>query len=101
MSIENTYEEAEVRAFDTRVRKALDGEAVAYVLEPKVDGVSLGLRYEQGVLAMAATRGDGRRGDDVTPNARTISSIPLRLTLEGGGKDAVIPGFSKCAAKST
>ena len=51
-----------------------------YVVEPKVDGVSLGLRYEKGMLVLAATRGDGRRGDDVTPNARTISSIPLRLT---------------------
>ncbi len=80
MSIDNTYDEAEVRAFDARVRKSLEGEAVQYVVEPKVDGVSLGLRYEKGVLVMAVTRGDGRRGDDVTPNARTVSSIPLRLT---------------------
>lgn len=78
MSIDNTYDEAEVRAFDTRVRKALEGEP-KYVLEPKVDGVSLTLRFEKGLLVLAATRGDGRRGDDVTNNARTIKSIPLRI----------------------
>jgi DNA ligase (NAD+) len=80
MSIDNTYDEAEVRAFDTRVKKGLDdSEKVEYVLEPKVDGVAAGVRYEQGLLVLAATRGDGRRGDDITANARTISSLPLRL----------------------
>lgn len=80
MSIDNTYDESSVREFDERVRKALGGEQAAYVLEPKVDGVSASLRYEDGVLTLAATRGDGRRGDDVTANIRTIRSIPLRLT---------------------
>jgi DNA ligase (NAD+) len=80
MSIDNTYDESEVRAFDARVRKALgEGETVHYVLEPKVDGVAATLRYEQGALVLAATRGDGRRGDDITANARTIRSLPLRL----------------------
>lgn len=81
MSIDNTYDEAEVRAFDERVRKGLGGggEQPWYVLEPKVDGVAASLRYEKGLLVLAATRGDGRRGDDITHNARTISSIPLRL----------------------
>jgi DNA ligase (NAD+) len=80
MSIDNTYDEAEVRAFDARVRKGLgEGEKVEYVLEPKVDGVAASLRYEDGALVLAATRGDGRRGDDITVNARTIQSIPLRL----------------------
>jgi DNA ligase (NAD+) len=80
MSIDNTYDEAEVRAFDVRVRKAL-GESgkIAYVLEPKVDGVAASLRYEKGAFVLAATRGDGRRGDDITVNARTITSIPLRI----------------------
>ncbi len=80
MSIDNTYDESEVRAFDARVRKTLSEEQkIEYVLEPKVDGVAASLRYENGVLVLAATRGDGRRGDDITSNAKTIRSIPLRL----------------------
>ncbi|HEX4124667.1 MAG TPA: hypothetical protein VHY37_08065, partial [Tepidisphaeraceae bacterium] len=80
MSIDNTYDEAEVRAFDERVKKGLGGEEPPnYVLEPKVDGVAATLRYEGGILVQAATRGDGRRGDDITPHARTIHAIPLRL----------------------
>jgi DNA ligase (NAD+) len=79
MSIDNTYDEAGVREFDDRVRRGLGGEQPRYVLEPKVDGVSSSLRYEDGLLVSAATRGDGRRGDDITANARTIRSIPLRL----------------------
>lgn len=83
MSIDNTYNEADVRAFDERVRKALGGEPVRYVLEPKVDGVASSLRYEKGVLMLAATRGDGTVGDDITAQARTINSIPLRLHDDG------------------
>jgi DNA ligase (NAD+) len=83
MSIDNTYNEDDVRAFDTRVRKLLDTEAVRYVLEPKIDGVASSLRYEKGVLVLAATRGDGTTGDDITAQARTINSIPLRLHDDG------------------
>jgi DNA ligase (NAD+) len=83
MSIDNTYSEAEVRAFDERVRKALDGEPVAYVLEPKIDGTSISLRYENHHLVLAATRGRGNVGDDVTVNARTIRSVPLLLHKDG------------------
>src|SRR2546423_413967 len=79
MSIDNTYSEAEVRAFDERVRKALGGEQPHYVIEPKIDGASVSLRYEYGRLALAATRGRGNVGDDITINARTIKSIPLAL----------------------
>jgi DNA ligase (NAD+) len=79
MSIDNTYDEAEVRAFDERVRKRLEGQAPEYVVEPKIDGVAATLRYEGGLLVLAATRGDGRTGDDITAQARTIQSIPLRL----------------------
>src|SRR5690242_4633245 len=79
MSIDNTYNEDEVRAFDERVKKTLDGEQPAYVLEPKIDGTSISLRYENGQLVLAATRGRGNVGDDVTVNARTIKSIPLTL----------------------
>jgi DNA ligase (NAD+) len=79
LSIDNTYDETEVRAFDERVRKALDGEKPRYVLEPKIDGASVSLRYEDGILVLAATRGRGNTGDDITVNARTIRSIPLRI----------------------
>ncbi|MGB7159123.1 MAG: NAD-dependent DNA ligase LigA [Tepidisphaeraceae bacterium] len=85
MSIDNTYSEDEVRAFDERVKKNLGGDAQpAYVLEPKIDGTSISLRYENGLLVLAATRGRGNVGDDVTVNARTIKSIPL--TLSGGAQ---------------
>jgi len=67
------------------VRKRLDSdEPVAYVLEPKIDGSAVSLVYERGVLVRGATRGDGRRGEDVTPNIRTIRSIPLTLQLPDG-----------------
>ncbi len=79
MSIDNTYSEDEVRAFDERVRKGLEGEKPSYVLEPKIDGASVSLRYEDGKLVLAATRGRGNVGDDITVNARTIKSIPLSL----------------------
>ena len=85
MSIDNTYNEDEVRAFDERVRKGLSsGDAkMAYVLEPKIDGASVSLRYEGGRLVLAATRGRGNVGDDITENARTIKSIPLTLRQDG------------------
>jgi DNA ligase (NAD+) len=79
MSLDNTYSIEEMREFDARIRKALGVESVDYVIEPKVDGVSISLRYEKGVLAVAATRGDGKTGDDITANAKTIRAIPLRI----------------------
>lgn len=82
MSIDNTYNEEEVRAFDERVRKGLDGEKPTYVLEPKIDGASINLRYESGRLVLAATRGKGNIGEDVTVNARTIRAVPLVLRTE-------------------
>lgn len=82
MSLDNTYSVEEMREFDARIRKALGVESVDYVLEPKVDGVSISLRYENGVLAVAATRGDGKTGDDVTANAKTIRAIPLRIPTD-------------------
>jgi DNA ligase (NAD+) len=89
MSIDNTYSEAELRAFDERVRKGLGGAQPAYVLEPKIDGTSISLRYESGRLVLGATRGRGNVGDDVTVNARTIRSIPL--TLPTGGVESPPP----------
>ncbi|HSW45833.1 MAG TPA: NAD-dependent DNA ligase LigA [Phycisphaerae bacterium] len=84
MSIDNTYNEQELREFDARVARGLGGRKYQYVTDPKVDGVAISLRYENGRLSLAATRGDGRTGDDITANARTIRAIPLRLQ-EGGG----------------
>lgn len=79
LSIDNTYNEAELREFDARVRRALDGETPEYLVELKIDGVAIALRYENGLLTCAATRGDGLRGDDVTQNVRQIRAVPLRL----------------------
>jgi len=83
-SIDNATEADAVRAFDERVRKRLDAEGfdpddVAYVCEPKFDGLSIEVIYEDGVYARAATRGDGIEGDDVTEQVRTIRSVPGRL----------------------
>ena len=79
LSIDNTYSRDELREFDDRVRRALGDRQFHYLVDPKIDGVAVSLRYESGRLMLAATRGDGRRGDDITANARTIRSIPLRL----------------------
>jgi DNA ligase (NAD+) len=89
MSLDNTYSFDELREFDARVRKLLPGEPVQYVLEPKVDGCSISLRYESGQLAVGTTRGDGTTGDDITENLRTIRAIPLRLKPSKAG----IPTF--------
>lgn len=84
LSLDNVYDEGELRAFDERVRRGLDSagtqaDAVDYVAELKIDGVSIALTYVDGVLTRAATRGDGIRGEDVTANVRTVRAIPLRL----------------------
>lgn len=81
LSLENAFAETDVADFDDRVRKYLGhrGE-IAYTAEPKIDGLSLSLRYEAGRLVQAATRGDGEMGENVTENARTIADIPQRLT---------------------
>jgi DNA ligase (NAD+) len=79
LSLDNTYSLEELEEFDGRVRKLLREESVEYAIEPKVDGVAISLRYEEGGLALGLTRGDGERGDDITTNLKTIRSIPLRL----------------------
>lgn len=79
LSLESVNEEADVRRFDERLRRTLADDRISYVLEPKLDGLSLELVYEDGVLQRAATRGDGRVGEEVTPNVRTIRSVPLKL----------------------
>jgi DNA ligase (NAD+) len=79
MSLDNTYSEAEVRQFVARVERWVPGHQLEWVVEPKVDGVAVSLRYENGVLTVGATRGDGTTGDDITSNLRTIKSLPLNL----------------------
>ncbi|VGO20334.1 NAD-dependent DNA ligase LigA [Pontiella sulfatireligans] len=80
MSLSNTYSKEELVEFDRRIRKLIPEETFDYILEPKIDGVAISLRYENGELVRAVTRGDGATGDDVTSNVRTINSIPLRLS---------------------
>lgn len=79
ISLANSYNLDDVRAFDQRTRKLLEGRPFSYVVEPKIDGVAVSLRYENGLLVRALSRGDGREGDDITANVRTIASVPLRL----------------------
>ena len=79
LSIENTYNEEEVREFDARVQRLLQVDKPLYVVEHKIDGVSASLLYEDGSFALGVTRGDGSRGDDITHNLRTVRDIPLRL----------------------
>jgi DNA ligase (NAD+) len=88
LSIDNTYSPDELREFDARIAKALETEPYRYMVDPKVDGVAVSLTYESGALTLAATRGDGATGDDITHNARTIRSIPLRLS--GGDLPGVL-----------
>ena len=83
LSLKNAMDEAEMRAFDQSIRKELGREWVRYVAEPKLDGLAIGLTYEDGILTLAATRGDGHRGEDVTAQVRTIKAVPLRLRGEG------------------
>ena len=85
-SLENSYSVEELRSFDGRVRRALGVSGpVQYVAEPKIDGLAVSLRYEQGRFVQGATRGDGLVGEDITANLKTIRSIPLRLA---SGSDA-------------
>lgn len=82
LSLANTYEEADIRDFDRRVRSLLPKEKISYACEVKFDGVSLSLLYQGGVLVRGATRGDGVRGDDITGNVRTIRTVPLKLRTD-------------------
>ena len=83
LSLANAYSEGELREFDERMRGLLGEDAIVYVAEPKLDGLSVELVYERGVLISGSTRGDGATGEDVTANLRTIRSIPLRLNEDG------------------
>jgi DNA ligase (NAD+) len=82
LSIDNTYDLGELRAFAARVQKLLPGEPIEWVVELKIDGVAVALTYEQGVLTQGATRGNGRSGDVITHNVRTLADVPLRLLTD-------------------
>ena len=83
LSLDNAFSDEELADFDRRVRERLEVDAVDYAAEPKLDGLAVSLLYEHGVLARAATRGDGVTGEDITANVRTIKSVPLRLAGQG------------------
>ena len=84
LSLDNAFDEHELADFDRRVRERLgiEGE-ISYAAEPKLDGLAISLRYEDGLLMQAATRGDGSQGEEVTQNVRTIDTVPLRLLGQG------------------
>ena len=90
LSMDNTYNHDELREFDARVKKNLGGEEYDYVVELKIDGVSVALTYEDGLFIRGATRGDGFKGDDISVNLKTLKSIPLKLDAPKGAK---IPRF--------
>src|SRR3954452_19323940 len=79
LSLDNTYNEEDLRAFYDRVAKGLDGDVPVFSVEPKIDGFGIELTDKQGLLALGATRGDGRIGEDVTANVRTVHGVALRL----------------------
>lgn len=79
LSLDNTYSEDELRDFEDRIRRELPDEELQYIAELKIDGVALSLIYENGLLTRGVTRGNGTQGEDITPNVKTIKSIPIRL----------------------
>ncbi|MDQ5836093.1 MAG: NAD-dependent DNA ligase LigA [Acidobacteriota bacterium] len=86
LSLDNSYNIEDLRAFDERCRRLADGRAFEYVAELKIDGLSISVHYDDGLLVRGVTRGDGRVGEDVTQNVRTIRSVPLRLKVSEGGE---------------
>ena len=95
LSLQNAFDETEIRAFDKRVRASV-GDNVVYAAELKIDGLAISLSYAKGRLQRAATRGDGTVGEDVTANLRTIRSVPLAVTRPGDCRTS-----SRCGARCT
>jgi DNA ligase (NAD+) len=92
LSLDNTYSLEELEEFDARVRKLLEKDEVEYAVEPKVDGVAVALRYQDGRFVLGLTRGDGIEGDDITANLRTLRSVPLRLRTSGAPPELEVRG---------
>jgi DNA ligase (NAD+) len=93
LSLDNAFSYDQLRDFDRRVRQGSGREKIEYIAEHKFDGLSISLQYENGGLARGVTRGDGRTGEDVTPNVKTIRSIPLRVDLAALKKLKLPPRF--------
>ena len=93
LSLDNTYSEEELRAWEHRVHELSGRREINYVCELKLDGMSLALIYEDGKLARGVTRGDGTTGEDVTPNVRTVRSVPLSIDLARLNKAGIPPSF--------
>ncbi|OGX11419.1 MAG: DNA ligase (NAD(+)) LigA, partial [Omnitrophica bacterium RIFOXYB12_FULL_50_7] len=91
LSLDNTYSREELEEFATRVQKGLGRGSFSYFVEEKIDGVSIALVYEDGLLKLGATRGDGRYGDDITENIKTLGSIPLRIPIPGSSFQGPVP----------
>jgi DNA ligase (NAD+) len=92
LSLDNAFSEEELHAWGTRVERGLNGAAHAFVCELKIDGVACALTYEDGVLTKAATRGDGRIGEDITANVRTLKGVPRRLDVKDPPKVLEVRG---------
>jgi DNA ligase (NAD+) len=88
-SLDNTYSQEDLREFVNRVQRLLRKETLEWIVEPKIDGVAMNLRYEKGFFTCGATRGDGTTGDDITANLKTIRSIPVRLQPRPGFKGEI------------
>src|SRR6266852_6075288 len=93
LSLDNAFSYDQLRDFDRRVRQGSGREKIEYIAEHKFDGLSISLQYVNGLLARGVTRGDGRTGEDVTPNVKTIRSIPLRVELSALKKLKLPPSF--------
>lgn len=85
LGLDKAYDETELRAFHARVARQLSGAAAEFVVEPKYDGLAISVTYERGRFVRAVTRGNGREGDDITENVRTIAALPRTLPAAGGG----------------
>ena len=102
LSLGNVFDEGDIRSFDTRVKRLLGSNEVEYVVELKIDGLTVVLNYEKGLLKQGATRGDGIKGEDITSNLKTVKTIPLKLNepidLEVRGEVFISKGDfeSKC-----
>ncbi len=92
LSLDNAFEAQDVEEFDRRIRERLEVTEVEYTAEPKLDGLAISLRYEDGRLTRGATRGDGSSGEDVTQNVRTLKSVPLQLVGKGWPKVLEVRG---------
>ncbi len=92
LSLENTYSSEELLQFDERIKRGLGGENPEYVVEPKIDGLAVSLKYSSGIFTQGSTRGNGFVGDEITPNLKTVKTIPLRLLKDGGLADVEVRG---------